>query len=144
MPIFKFGPTHLIHPAQEITQYVECLIAQLADQGLFYRGPNRRSEERHRVALPVTATPLDQHLQPMGDSFVATTRDISNSGISIIHSASVASECQFLAVELCDTDRRFLQAAVEILRRGPVGPFKELAGKFVTKVRRFDPFVGLN
>jgi hypothetical protein len=144
MPIFTFGPVHLVHPAQEITDYVEHLIAQLASRGLYYRGPDRRSEERHRVSLPVMAAPLDLQLKPIGERFVATTRDISNGGIAIVHSAFIDSDCRFFAVELHDSEHKYLQAAVEILRRNSLGPFFEVAGRFVTKVRRYDPFVSSN
>jgi hypothetical protein len=128
-------PHGLVHSQDEITAFVEQLIWQFIEQGLYYQGPNRRKEKRHPINVSVRTTPLDENLHPAGDPFITTTRDISNGGIALIHSETVPAP--FLAVELKDLEGVWFQAAVEILRRRPVGPFFEIAGKFVVKT--YDP-----
>ena len=106
-------------------------LRRLTEEGLYYQGPDHRRESRHAVAIDVNAIPLDADLQAAGSDFVATTRDISSGGISLIHPERIG--CPFLAVEIAVPGERPFQAAVEALRCPPVGPYFEIAGKFVTK-----------
>jgi hypothetical protein len=132
---FHFDDNNLVHPSDEMAAFVDRLIQRLIEEGLYYDGPDRRSEKRHVVAIPVRAMPLDGNLRPAGAGFIATARDISRRGIAVIHSQVLT--CPLLAVELADFDGRQIQAAVEVLRCRPVGPYFEIAGTFVTKV--YDP-----
>ena len=132
---FQFDDNNLVHPSEEMAAFVDHLIRRLIEEGLYYDGPDRRSEKRHVVAIPVRAMPLDGNLRPIGTGFIATARDISRRGIAVIHNEVLT--CPLLAVELADFDGRQIQAAVEVLRCRPVGPYFEIAGTFVTKV--YDP-----
>jgi hypothetical protein len=104
-------------------------------------------------ATPDAATTFDPaslcagywvRMMPIGAEFVGITRDLSNGGLCVIHSATIDDCHGYVAVELADTDGRFLQAALEILRMGPSRPFREITVRFVTKVRRYEPFVSRN
>jgi len=132
---FHFNESDLIHPSEEMAAFVDQLIQRLIEEGHYYDGPDRRSEKRHVVAIPVRAIPLDDNLRPIGPAFMATTRDISRRGIALIHNEMLM--CPLLAVELVDIDGKQMQAAVEVLRCRPVGPYYEIAGTFVTKL--YDP-----
>ncbi len=128
MLIYQCQAQDLVHPPAEIAEFVQRLVSRL----VHYRGKERRAIRRHRLAIPVLAVPLDDDLQPAGDSFAAVTRDISTRGLAIYHNRPL--ECHYLAVELTDHEGRKLEAAVEVLRCEPVESFFEIAGKFVTKV----------
>lgn len=130
--LFTFTSKKLVHPPSDLKKFVEDLIQRLAEEGLYYRGPDRRWESRHAVAIEVNAIPLDADLQAQGDGFLATTRNISSGGISLICSEQIDSP--FLAVEITVPKERPFHAAVEVLRCSPVGPYFEIAGKFVTKL----------
>jgi hypothetical protein len=125
---FQCPSSELVHPPEDIAQFVQRLVGRLA----LYRGKERRTIRRHRVAIPVLAVPLDDDLQPAGDSFAAVTRDISTRGLALYHKRPV--EAPYLAVELADHEGKKLEAALEVLRCEPVDSFYEIAGKFVTKV----------
>jgi hypothetical protein len=133
--LFTFDPKTLIHPPEEISNFVDGLIKRLIEEGHYYDGPDRRTEKRHVVAMQVHARPLSEDLQPLGPAFVATTKDISKRGIAIIHFEPVTSP--LLAIELSDLNGKKFQGAVEIRRCRPVGPYFEVAGEYVTKV--YDP-----
>ncbi len=128
MLVFQCPSSDLVHPPEEIAEFVQRLVSRL----VHYRGKERRTARRHRVAIPVLAVPLDDDLQPAGDSFAAVTRDISSRGLALYHNRAV--ESPYLAVELADHEGQKLEAAVEVLRCEPVDSFYEIGGKFVTKV----------
>ncbi len=128
MLVFQCQGDELVHPPEAIAEFVQRLVSRLTH----YRGKERRAIRRHRLAIPVLAAPLDDDLQPAGDSFAAVTRDISARGLALYHSRPL--ESPYLAVELADHDGQKLEAALEVLRCEPVDSFYEIAGKFVTKV----------
>lgn len=128
MKVFEFQASKLIHPPEEIAEFVLRLVSRLTH----YEGVERRSQGRHRIAIPLLAMPLDDQLFPVGEGFAAVTRDISSCGIALFHQRWVNSP--FLAVELVDPDGQKLEAAVEVLRCQRVNEFYEIAGKFVTKI----------
>ena len=131
--LFKFSKRSLVHPSEELKAFVDGLIERLTAEGLYYKGPDRRRELRHTVAVDVNVVPLDNELQPIGEGFAATTRDISSGGLSLIHFDRL--DCPFLAVEITTPgDERPFRAAVEVLRCRPIGPYFQVAGKFVTKL----------
>src|SRR5205085_1738588 len=119
--LLRFQAKNLVHPPQEMAEFVEQLIRRLREEGLYYTGPDRRSEKRHSIALLVRAMPLDDDLRAAGPAFTATTRDLSHHGIALIHHERI--NCRFLAVELTDFDGKQLEAAVELLRCRAVGPY---------------------
>lgn len=134
--LFTFPSRSLVRSPKDVEAFVAQLIRRLAEEGLYYAGPNRRTERRHAVALRVRAMPLDDKLQPAGEAFVATSRNISSRGIALIHVEKVTHP--YLAVELTDVDGKTFEAAVEVLRCQPQGSYYEIAGQFVTKV--YNPF----
>jgi hypothetical protein len=128
MLIYQCHANDLVHLPEEIAEFVQRIVGHLTH----YQGLERRAIRRHRLAMPVVAVPLDDDLQPVGDTFAAVTRDISARGLALYHSRPV--ESPYLAVELADHEGQKLEAAVELLRCDPVDSFYEIAGTFVTKV----------
>ncbi len=53
---------------------------------------DRRASPRYTIALPVTATALDVQYRPMGKTFLAVTRDISEIGLCIYHREPIAAK----------------------------------------------------
>jgi hypothetical protein len=98
-----------------------------------YAGPERRSAKRHVVIMDVPAVPLDKAMRPAGDPFVAISRNISTTGISLFHTAQI--HAPYLALELRDEVKATsIRAAIEVVRCAAKGQLFEIAGKFVYKI----------
>jgi hypothetical protein len=73
----------------------------------------RRAEKRYDYFTMVMVTPLDADLQPSGDPFPALTRNISASGIGLVHSRPIYGP--FVTLDLVHGDST-INVIVEILR----------------------------
>ena len=126
MTRIEFDTMHLEHPTAEIA----AIIAKFAppEEG----EPEHRDFPRHCVTLAVSAVPVDEDYRPTDASFVALTRNISQGGISLIHSSPVATK--LLAIELPMPGSESLQVVVRLDRCRRIGEFYELAGPFVTRL----------
>src|SRR2546430_17133938 len=82
MRVFQCQPNELIHPPEEIAEFVQRIVGRLTH----YRGKEHRAVRRLRLAIPLLAVPLDDDLQSAGDSFATVTRDISSRGLALYHS----------------------------------------------------------
>jgi hypothetical protein len=114
---------------QAVEEEVNDFITRLQQHGAKF---TRRRELRQTVALLVEATPLDDASRPTGKTFQAVTRDISTSGISLLHTQSV--DAPYLSISLKDTENQRLDAVVEVLRCNPIGPLFDIGGRFVAKI----------
>lgn len=132
MVLFQFNACDLDHPPQEIVEFVERLIGQYKQDDRFCGANERRSEQRHPIAVPIIARPVGEDLQSAGEPFVAVTKDISTRGVALLHHEPIDSK--YMAVRLTDRDGRKLTGAIEVLRCRQVGQFFEVGGKFVTKL----------
>ena len=56
------------------------------------RRPERRDGTRHRVIAPVAVMPLGAAFQPAGDAFLATTINVSQSGLAILSTRAVRAQ----------------------------------------------------
>jgi hypothetical protein len=96
----------------------------------FYPGPERRSNLRYPITMPVKATPLDNQQNAAEEAFLGVTRDISVGGLCMYHLQPV--NVRFLQLELsshgCDEQ---LHVVMEVVRCRQTGPFFEIAGRFV-------------
>ena len=106
------------------------IVRQLADQA-YYRGPQKRAKKRYRVALEVPAIELDDDLRPLGEPFIAITRDLSANGICLLHTQRVAADQ--LLVKLDDRNGMQVQVVVQISRRRQLKQFFEMSGNFVLR-----------
>ncbi len=95
----------------------------------FYPGPERRANLRYPLTMPVKVTPLDKHQEPIGQSFLAVTRDISVGGMCLYHMKSVREK--YLQLELSSPNGEQLQVVMEVVRCRQAGPFYEIAGPFI-------------
>jgi PilZ domain len=105
------------------------LIRDLLDEGQKNFVMERRREHRCPLLLSVTVTPVGE---PEGE-FEAVTRDISSSGISILHTAPV--DAPYLNLRFTESRPDAATIIIEVLRRRKVGPMWETAGKFLPAMR---------
>lgn len=123
MTRIEFDVTRLEQPSAKIAEIIAKLVPTNGAQ------PEHREFPRHCVT---PAVPVDDAHCPTDASFVALTRNISQGGISLIHSSPVATK--LLAIELRIPESEPLQIIVRLDRCRRIGDFYELAGPFVTKL----------
>lgn len=118
---------------EEILNIVRRNIVKLARRTTYDPNLDKRIEARYYATLPLTATPVDSDLQPVGDSCHAVTRDISSRGIALL--SHQAPDSSLLALKIMDRDGETkLNAVVEVLRSSPIGDFYQVSGQFLSKV----------
>ena len=89
----------------------------------------RRTDRRKPILLDVIAVPLDSQFKPVGDPFLALTRDISDGGISMFHTERVSAP--YLLVKVDSPRYQKLQAVVQVVRSRRFYQFAEISGRFV-------------
>ncbi len=96
-----------------------------------YAGPERRGGSRHRVVAPVAVMPLGAAFQPAGDAFLATTINVSQSGLAMLSTRAVQTRA--ILVDLLRYDAEGLQVIVHPARCRLCRRFYEIAGPFMLK-----------
>ncbi len=91
---------------------------------------DKRRSPRVRVQVSVPVTPVDACGRPIGEQFVAESRNISATGICLVHKQRVSAK--YIKVELPGHGQDRQQVAVEIIRSTAVEDGFEFAGPFVT------------
>ena len=88
-----------------------------------YEGVERRSHPRTVLVKPVWVQPLSDAHEPTGEGFSAVSRDISTSGLGIVHTQAVDSP--FLGVVIMAEKTR-VHVIAKVLRCEPLGPFYDV------------------
>ena len=100
----------------------------------YYRGDERRSEERHPMILPVRAVAVDDNGNPTGDPFELVTRDVSATSIGMIHTDLVEADHLAIELKLAGTQ---VDLMIQVMWSGEMGPFYGVAGKYTRRLSRF-------
>jgi hypothetical protein len=96
------------------------------------KGAEKRTCKRYPVIGAVGVMILDDALEPTGPPFVASTRNISRSGIAVISKWPVNTG--LIAVECPCNAGNGSQFIVQVMRCRPLRSFYEIAGKFLTRM----------
>lgn len=118
-------------PSASDLQQIRALTRQVADKRHQVERENR-SHRRWNLAMPVVAVPLDDSHQPIGEPASMITRDISTSGISLLHTQPVPSG--FLRVQLDAPILQSTELIVRVVRCRTIGVYTEIAGEFVARI----------
>jgi hypothetical protein len=95
-----------------------------------YDGANRRKKSRQAWVVRASAIPLDEGFQPVGEAFLAISRDISDFGLALYHTQPVASP--YLALRLIEpSSASALRTTMRIVRCRKRGRFYEIAGSLL-------------
>lgn len=89
-------------------------------------------DKQYRMAAPVTAVPLEADFKVAGEPLRMTTKDISVSGVSLIHTRF--TEKPYFALDFAIAGADHVEATVEVLGVKNFGPVYEIAGKFISRV----------
>jgi len=120
--------SHLVespHSTEQIALFVESLAREY-----YADGPERRSEPRYKMTIPVLAQPVDDQLEPTGDVFRAVTRDISAHGIGML--SQDPTRADFLALQLQLPSGTDTALFIKVLRCQLLGFYYNIGGLFVT------------
>jgi hypothetical protein len=121
-----FDRKKLVRPPEAIAQFVKKVVSGMKAER------ERRGNLRYPLAVPVVALPMDQRLRPVDEPFAAMTRNISQSGLCLVHTRAVRAE--LLAVELSSLKRDTMQMVMRILRCRVTNRFYEIAGAFLVRM----------
>lgn len=94
---------------------------------------DRRDSERRPLILNVPTLMVDAEYQPMGRPFITVSRDVSASGISLVHNRHIPSENILVQLPIFEKQ---VQIVTQIVRQESLGPFVQIGGRFLA---RFDP-----
>ena len=96
-----------------------------------FTGAERRPHPRYNVTLEATALAIDESGQPLGAPFVMVTRNISNTGLGVIHTEPLEPGQRFI-VELLARERDQVRLIAEVVHCRPVARFFEIGLRFQT------------
>jgi hypothetical protein len=95
---------------------------------------NRRKTERVTLLATVVAVPVNEADQPCGEPFKAIARNVSEGGMSLLHTRSIRSERLVVRWKPLATGG-VVTAVLRVYRCNPMGPFYEVAGEFFQYVQ---------
>ena len=100
----------------------------------YYRGGERRREQRRVMTIPVVVVCVDEKNQPIGEPFEMITRDVSATSIGLIHVDEIEHDRIAIHMHLADTE---VNLVVSLKWRSPMGPFNGSGGTYVDKLAEF-------
>jgi hypothetical protein len=91
---------------------------------------DRRQERRYPLCIPVDVAKCDSRGQRSGEAFTAVTKDISAGGMAFLHRFPIGD--QLVEISFPGSGRYAgARLILLVIRRRAVGPFWEIAGRFV-------------
>ena len=108
---------------------VDEFVTALSEKG--NRHDERRAANRKPLTLDVIAVPLDDKFVPIGEPFVALTRNISPGGISLVHTEQISTPYLLLRMETRRHQK--LQVIVQVLKSRSFYQFSEISARFVSE-----------
>jgi hypothetical protein len=122
--LFESAKLTAIQPPAAMVKYVERIGCPVEGDGC------RRGAQRATLLATVTAVPLGRGFEPRGEPFNAIARDVSETGISMLHTRAVNTDRLALQWQQLTSPARTITVVLRMLRCRPTGPFYELAGEF--------------
>ena len=116
-------------PPAELVSFAERHIRNTRLTARFH--PERRSETRHLLVVPVLVQPLDEDSNPAGESFFVVTRDISAQGVGLIAAQPILHRLVALRIHF---DHEEVAVVAEVEWSIPMGPFEAAGCRFVRKL----------
>jgi hypothetical protein len=89
----------------------------------------RRESTRYTAVLEVVVVPLDAERKSTGKPFLALTRDVSTTGMCLLHTRPAPAPLLF--IEITRPPESPLKVVLQVRRNRRIGQFFEIAGDFV-------------
>jgi hypothetical protein len=126
MTIVQFDRAKLVLPPKAVIDFLskldragECAV-------------ERRDADRQAAVLEVAVVPVDFELKQSGESFLAISKDISATGMALMHTRAIGAGS--VVVELLNRDDCTLQLLAYVIRCQAVHRFYEIGLRFVTRL----------
>lgn len=131
-PIFEVSQD-LSPPPRAVNDFIKRLLKEedSADQD-DWAGECKRSSPRAYSKVTATAVPLTEQLTLVGEPFRVALRDVSEGGVRLLHTRSIA--CSHLALRWTpETDPAGqLEVVGRVTRCEPLGPFYDIGCRFLS------------
>lgn len=122
--LFEAAAEQVAEPPAMMVSYLERMFAEGEGE--------RRESARASLLATVIVVPLSASHEPCGQPFKAAARDVSEGGLSLLHTRAVTAECLALRWTALGSPGQYVTLVLEVHRCQPMGPFYEVAGRFVT------------
>jgi hypothetical protein len=126
MTIVQFDRASLVLPPKAIIDFL--LKLETSDDF----PTERRESDRRAAVMEVAVVPIDLELRQSGESFLAISKDVSATGMSLIHTRAITSSS--VVVELTNREQGTLQLLAYVVRCHAVHRFYEIGLRFVTRL----------
>jgi hypothetical protein len=117
----------LLHPPEAVVRFIKRLISEYRD----YEGPERRTETRSCVAVPVTVQFLDQEYRPLGAPFATMTHNLSGGGIGVVHDQPTPTN--FIQVHLTLKSGESMNLIASVRHCTQKGNQYQIGARFIVK-----------
>ena len=117
----------LLHPPEAVVKFIKRLLSEYRD----YDGPERRTETRSCVAIPVTIQFLDDEYQPLNKPIATITHNLSGGGIGLLHDEPMP--CNFIQVHLTLKSGETMNLIASIRHCTQKGDHYQIGARFVVK-----------
>lgn len=113
-----------MYPSSSLLQFVKRRVAQQEP----YNGPERRSDLRYLLVMPVVVQAVDEKLQPIGDAQAMVISDTSPAGIGMVHEHPFHH--RRIIIHLSYPEEGKILAA-EVRWSKPLGPFYHIGCELI-------------
>jgi len=117
----------------ELMHYFPKRVQQLPDLSQPEPGIELRRHRRRSLTMKIPLTQLDHELLPVGEDFEVLSRDLSESGIALLHTEPLRGKYAALIVL---PDFEYVQLIIRIVRCEQKGSLYEMGAKFLQRLDR--------
>lgn len=124
----------VIAPPPAVNDYIDRLDEEEAIQMQSGDNPNAAAARRHervRVQARALAVPVDRHFQKAGEPFAVAVRDVSESGVRLMHTRATNAEYLALRWQCATIPYRNIEVVARVVRCLPLSRFYSFGCQFV-------------
>ena len=125
-----YCPEDIKHLPSELVDYARRQIVNAT----LYKGDERRLEGRYPMILPVRAVAVDEHYHVTGETFHLITREVSATGIGLLHTERIDADYLALNFSVAGVEVNLI---ARVIWSAPQGPFYGAGGRFDAKLEAF-------
>ena len=129
-----YGAEDLQDPPRSVQSYIRRLAendAMNAQTPTVLPGHESRRSDRVTCFTTVTAVPVDRKWRPVCDPFKIALRDLSESGLRLLHSRATKAEYLALSWNATQLSTKQIRVVTKVMRVQPCGLFYDIGGQFV-------------
>ena len=126
MTIVQFDRSTLVLPPKAVIDFLSKI-----DRDADFAS-ERRNAARKSASMEVAIIPVDYELKQCGESFLAISKDISATGMAVLHTRAITATS--VVVELTHRGEESLQLLAYVVRCQAVQRFYEIGLRFVTRL----------